>query len=180
MTIEEKQIIGTIFHSLETYALGDIKFLQENNKPIAAFILCACFLEQVSHFVYGPNGRNKDKAVDFINEYLNEGRIIKYSASELVDILRNKLVHNYSLSDKRKPKFKRYALNYDNPNTHLHNENEVTYVNINRFVQDIEAALQLYKKRIESNADLIKNAIDQYNQHGILVHREQRLLNLKD
>ena len=71
MTIEEKQIIDTIFHSLETYALGDIKFLQENKKPIAAFILCTCFIEQISHFVYRPNGRNKDKAIAFINEYLN-------------------------------------------------------------------------------------------------------------
>lgn len=101
MMLNEKQKIDIIFHSLETYALGDIKFLQQSGKPIAAFILCTCFIEQVSHFVYGPGGRNKDKAVDFINEFLNEGRNIKYSATELVDILRNKLVHNYSLSDTR-------------------------------------------------------------------------------
>ena len=66
MTTEEKQVIDIIFHSLKTYAFGDIKFLLESKKPIAAFILCTCFLEQISHFVYGPNRRNKDKAIDFI------------------------------------------------------------------------------------------------------------------
>lgn len=179
MTIEEDQIIKTIFQTLETYALGDIKFLQESKKPIAAFILCTCFIEQVSHFVYGPNGRNKDKAIDFINEYLNEGKAIKYSAIELVDILRNKLVHNYSLSDKRNPNIKRYALNYDNPQTHLHTENNVTYVNIDCFVKDIEAALQLFKERIQKEASLVHNTVSQYYQHGILVHREDILFNIK-
>ncbi len=180
MTTEEKQVIDIIFHSLKTYAFGDIKFLLESKKPIAAFILCTCFLEQISHFVYGPNRRNKDKAIDFINEYLNEGKNIKYAANELVDILRNKLVHNYSLSDKRNPNIKRYALNYDNPKTHLHNENNVTYVNIDCFVKDIEAALLLYQIRIEKEPRLIKNALNQFNQHGILVHREEILFNIKE
>ena len=55
MTSNQKQIIDTIFHSLETYALGDIKFLRESKKPIATFILCTCLIEQISQFVYGPN-----------------------------------------------------------------------------------------------------------------------------
>ena len=176
MTDIEK--INTIFHSFETYALGDIKFLQTNGKPIAAFILCTCFIEQVSHFVYGPNGRSKDKAQDFINEYINEGKVVKYAAKDLVDILRNKLVHNYSLSDTRNPKIKRYALNYDNPKTHLHTENNVTYVNIDCFINDIEAAIRLYKQKIVNDPALIQNAINQFNQHGILIHREERLFNI--
>lgn len=178
MTENEKQIISIIFHSLKTYALGDIKFLQENKKPIAAFILCTCFIEQVSHFVYGPNGRNKDKAIDFINEFLNEGREIKYDAIDLVDILRNKLVHNYSLSDTRNPRIKSYALNYDNPAAHLHNENNKTYINIDCFIKDIEQAVELYQKRITDDTILIQNAVNQYKQHGILVHLEERLFKL--
>jgi hypothetical protein len=180
MTANEKHIINIIFHSLETYALRDIKFLLEAKKPIAGFILRTCLIEQISHFVYGPNGRNKDKAIDFINEYLNAGKDLKYSASELVDILRNKLVHNYSLSDTRNPKIKRYALNYDNPKTHLHNENNVTYVNIDCFVKDIETAMRLYRQKIDNDSQHVKNAIRQFNQHGILIHREEQLFNIKD
>jgi hypothetical protein len=178
MIFDEKEKIDIIFHSLETYALGDIKFLQQNGKPIAAFILCTCFIEQVSHFVYGPGGRSKDKAVDFINEFLNEGKNTKYSATELVDILRNKLVHNYSLSDARNPRIKRYALNYDNPKTHLHVEDNLTYVNIDCFIGDIESALLLYKERLQKDPLLIRNAINQFNQHGILVHLENKLFQL--
>ena len=175
MTATEKQIINTIFHSLETYALGDIKFLQQNGKPIAAFILCTCFIEQVSHFVYGPGGRSSDKSIDFITEYLNKGKSVRYSANDLVEILRNKLVHNYSLSDRKNPKLNKYSLNYDNPKTHLHKENGMTYINIDSFITDIETALHLYKEEVKNNAELVQKAMSQYNRFGILVHREEKI-----
>ena len=175
MNLSDKQIIDIIFHSLETYALGDIKFLQEKQKPIAAFILCTCFIEQVSHFVYGPGDRNSDKAIEFIDEYLNNKKTIKYSAKDLVEVLRNKLVHNYSLSDRKNPNLNKYALNYNNPNIHLHQEKGTTYVNIDRFVQDIELALEFYKTRIRDDYKLIQNAITQFNRFGILIHRENQL-----
>ena len=54
---DEIAIIERIIKSLKDYALGDIRksieLTGENNMHIGSFILCSCFIGQVSAFYYG-------------------------------------------------------------------------------------------------------------------------------
>jgi hypothetical protein len=105
MTDESKQKISYIITAFETYALGDIKKVQKNEMPIAAFILCVCFIDQVSGFIYDNNVRgqrtNTDRSKKFVSEYLNKASAKPYDKDDLIELLRNKLVHNYSVADNK-------------------------------------------------------------------------------
>ena len=46
--IENNRIVGRIITTFKNLALSDIKFNKE--RPIAAAILCACLLDQISLF----------------------------------------------------------------------------------------------------------------------------------
>jgi hypothetical protein len=100
---EEDKIIEQIINSFETFALGDIRFNVEGEypKPIAAFILCSCLIDQLAAFTYyeplktdgNPKFTNKELYVRFINEYLPH-----YIPLNLYVNLRCKLVHNYTIA----------------------------------------------------------------------------------
>src|ERR1700753_1874869 len=59
------QDMGTIIRAFEGYALGDIE--HNRSKPIAAFMLSICFLDQLSSFVYGLAIPNAERAQDLID-----------------------------------------------------------------------------------------------------------------
>src|SRR5215470_18487395 len=92
--------ISHIVTAFENYALGDIRKVQRNEMPIAACILGVCFIDQVSGFIYDPTKRgqksNTHRAKKFVDEYINQVAVKQYDKDELIELLRNKLVHNYS------------------------------------------------------------------------------------
>ena len=175
-----KQKISHIVTAFEKYALGDIKNVQKNKMPIAAFILCVCFIDQISGFVYDnklkgqkdSTGRSKK----FVSEYLNKVAQKPYDKDDIIDLLRNKLVHNYSLSDRKIPKHQKYMLEYENPQFHLHKDGDNVFVNIVGFINDLENAFKLYKSQLLSDNNFQKIAIAHYDEYGILVHKEINII----
>lgn len=83
------QDIETIIGSFETYALGDIRHTKP--KPIAAFILSICFIEQLSTFLYEFDADDSKKPERFFTDYMKE-----YKGINLYHKARHTLVHNYS------------------------------------------------------------------------------------
>jgi hypothetical protein len=176
MDAETSKKISHIITAFETYALGDIRKVQRNEMPIAAFILGVCFIDQVSGFIYDRSKRgqksNTERAKKFVDEYLNPVASKPYDKDELIELLRNKLVHNYSLSDRNIPKHRRYQLEYLNPRLHLYTQGDIVFINVDGFVTDLENAFQFYKKKLLADEVLRMNALGHYDQFGILVHQE--------
>jgi len=173
------QKISFITTAFESYALADIRKVQKNNMPIAAFILGVCFIDQVSGFIYDSKKRgqrtNTDRSKKFVAEYLNKVASKPYEKDELIELLRNKLVHNYSLTNRKIPNHRRYQLEYFNPKLHLYSQGDIIFINIDGFVTDLENAFQQYKKNLLHDAALQKNALEHYDNFGILVHREMSI-----
>jgi hypothetical protein len=93
-TEQENAIIEEIIESFKTFAFGDIEYNVEK-KPIAAFILCSCLIDQLAAFTYNePNERNNVIYKRFIKEYLSH-----YIPLNLYVNLRCKLVHNYTVGE---------------------------------------------------------------------------------
>jgi hypothetical protein len=89
----DDQKIHDIVIAFGTYGLGDIESNVNQGKPIAAFILGSCWIDQVALFVYNHNQENIDQHYRaFIKQYLN-----KYAEMDLYTNLRCKLVHSYSV-----------------------------------------------------------------------------------
>lgn len=93
----------------------------------------------------------------------------------MIDILRNKLVHNYSVTDRKRPKHDRYALEYENPKLHLHRDGDIVFINIDGFIDDLKNAFQLYKDQLLNDILMQKIAIVNFDTYGILVHKEIRV-----
>jgi hypothetical protein len=88
----DDEIIEEIIESFETFAFGDIEY-NVDKKPIAAFTLCSCLIDQLATFIYNESQtRNNIIYKRFIKEYLPH-----YEALDLYVNLRCKLVHNYTV-----------------------------------------------------------------------------------
>jgi hypothetical protein len=173
---EAAEKISYIITAFETYALGDIRKVQKNEMPIAAFILSVCFIDQISGFIYNAKKKgqrtNTERSKKFVAEYINKVASKAYDKDELIELLRNKLVHNYSLSDRKIPNHRRYQLEYFNPKVHLYSQGDIVFINIDGFVSDLENAFQHYKGKLLNDEAMQKNAIEHYDNFGVLVHRE--------
>jgi hypothetical protein len=89
---QEDEIIKEIIEAFETFALGDIEH-NVDKKPIAAFILCSCLIDQLAAFRYNePTEKNRVLYKRFINDYMSH-----YKSLNLYVNLRCKLVHNYTV-----------------------------------------------------------------------------------
>lgn len=84
-------VIENIITAFQGYALSDIRF--NKDRPISAAILIACLLDQMSCFFY-EGGKARDRALKFVEKYLPQ-----YKAVGIYDILRNPMVHNYSIRE---------------------------------------------------------------------------------
>jgi hypothetical protein len=151
--------------------LDDIKSY-ELGMPIASFILAVCFIDQVSGFVYDNNlpgqkdGTSRSKK--FVEEYLNKVAAKPYNKNDLIELLRNKLVHNYSLHNKDNPTQVKYLLEWKYPILHLHPSKHGILINLEKFINELEAAFNIYKIQLQSDAGIQKLAIDHYDQFEIL------------
>lgn len=89
---QDEIVIEEIITSFEKFALTDIEFNIE--RPIAAFILCSCFIDQLAAFRYNDlKEKNSVIYKRFIKDYLPQ-----YKPLNLYVNLRCKLVHNYTVS----------------------------------------------------------------------------------
>ena len=153
----EDEIIDQIIHSFSNYNLRDI---QEINKSqldftVAEFILCSCFIDQLSGFRYNIEKVGKRYRL-FVTEYLPA-----YNSKELYEDLRNKLVHNYSIG-------KYYALLRNEPNWHLFEESGVKYLNLENFITDLNSALSKYILELKNNATIRNNALKWFSKYRII------------
>jgi hypothetical protein len=95
----DDNIITEIIEAFGTFAFGDIEYNVEK-KPISAFILCSCLIDQLACFTYfeppktdgRPKFSNETLYKRFITDYLPI-----YKDLNLYVNLRCKLVHNYTV-----------------------------------------------------------------------------------
>ena len=91
MSMNDYDIIEEIIDSFSTFAIPDIEF-NVKDKPIAAFILCSCLIDQLAAFRYNQIDETAKYYNEFIKDYLPQ-----YRALNLYVNLRCRLVHNYTV-----------------------------------------------------------------------------------
>jgi hypothetical protein len=151
------QDLETIIHSLEHYALGDIR--HNRSKPIAAFILSMCFIDQLSSFRYRLLRDVNKRPEDFIGDYMKE-----FSELDLYDMFRHSLIHNYSSLGK---------FDIDNRGSEdvpFARKKGIIYINTNVFVEYLEKA---FIKVVEDfrivGEEAYNNALENSMYHPVLV-----------
>ena len=72
---EEK--IEEILTAFGTYALGDIKHNIDNEKPISAFILCSCLIDQMAYFAYNHSFDENEK---YYKQFIKDLRKSRFCA----------------------------------------------------------------------------------------------------
>jgi hypothetical protein len=132
MTEDEK--INAIIHSLGYYAKGDIT--SNLHLPIAAFILCSSWIDQMSSFRYSQ-GKPSKRYKDFVEAYLND-----YEDLELFTHLRSRLVHHYSL--------KHFKITSDHIPIDKKNSEYATVLSIHDFFEQAKTAFQIFKRDLNS------------------------------
>ena len=154
---ETPQSIETIIKSFRNYALSDIKHSQP--RPIAAFILSICFIEQLSTFLYEFNADDAKKPERFFNDYMVESKNLN-----LYHKARHTLVHNYSSRGNFDIDNRGYE---DLPYTII---DEIIYINTDVFVHFLEIA---FEKAIKDLAEIgskpYLNALENSLYYPVLV-----------
>ncbi len=155
--MSDDQIINQIAHSFSNYNLRDIEEItrSELHFTIAGFILCSCFIDQLSGFRY-KSRKVKSRYIEFVKNYLP-----KYDGKNLYEDLRNKLVHNYSVGS-------HYSLTSKAPQLHLQKSNNLINLNLEDFIKDLKEALDRYIEEVKNNQDIRKNALDWFHENGII------------
>jgi hypothetical protein len=154
---EIPQEIETIIFSFEHYALGDIR--HNKSKPIAAFILSMCFIDQLSSFRYKLRRDANKRPEDFIRDYMKE-----YSGLDLYDMFRHTLIHNYSSLGK-------FDIdNRGNETVPYLNEGGRIYINTNVFIDYLEKAfVNIIKDFRQKGHEANDNALENSLYHPVLV-----------
>lgn len=151
------QPIQTIIYSFENYALGDIRYAKP--KPIAAFILSICFIEQLSTFLYEFNADDAKKPERFFEEYMEE-----YKGINLYHKARHTLVHNYSSRGN-------FDIN-NRGNEHVPYiiMNDVIHLNTDVFINYLENAFEKAKIAFSKvDGEQYKNALEASKYYPVLV-----------
>ncbi|MBK9380920.1 MAG: hypothetical protein IPN39_06295 [Chitinophagaceae bacterium] len=151
------QNIETIIKSFEKYAIGDIQ--HNRSKPIAAFILSICFIDQLSSFRYNYKIKHTKRAEKLINDYMKD-----YKGLDLYDYVRNSLVHNYS----SKGRFDIDNIGYEN--SPFFRNGDIIHINTNVFISHLEDAFKILLNEFrDTNSDAHKNAIETSKYYPVFV-----------
>jgi len=161
---DDDLIIEAIIKSLKDYALGDVEY-NVNKKPIAAFILSSCLIDQLSSFVYNDNeSTNSQTYKRFIKEYLPQ-----YIPLNLWVNLRNKLVHGYSISHHIK------LTSEDAPYENTGVDKKINVITAKMMYSDLSAVLDKIVAEFKNqNNPKRQNAINRYRDEkiiGLVVHK---------
>jgi len=153
----DDEIIDQIIFSFTRYNLRDIQEINNNELEftIAEFILCSCFIDQISGFRYNTDKVGK-RYQQFVKDYLP-----RYNADELYDDLRNKLVHNYSIGS-------HYRLMRRNMHRHLQEESGNIFLNLEDFIADMRDATDKYFFELRNDMNIRRNTIYWFQQHKII------------
>jgi hypothetical protein len=161
----KEQTIDHIVNSLTCYNFGDILKSRERPILIASFILCACFIDQLSQYRYGTKVKNGPKFVQFIKEYFD----VRYHslAQRLYGSLRCTLLHNYSTNST-------FTLSDGLRDRHLtpYNPEQGTLLNIDEFIKDIKAAFESYVNHLRKDNAVSEIAIARQDEFPIIAHLE--------
>lgn len=160
-------LVEHIIKSLKDFALRDIKKIGKEDTVLASFILCSCFIEQVSGFRYVKTGHKP--FTDFVKEYLPS----HYNPNKLRDDLRNKLVHNYSLGNS-------YSLVREKRELHLTMLGGRQIINIENFIEELDTAFTLYENDLNTKEVVRNNAFKWYKKHKIIGMNNHDFLSFKD
>ena len=157
-TEKEPQKIEEIIHSFENYALSDIDHNKE--KPIAAFILCCCLINQLTEFSTNQSIAKKERPEFFINKYLPN-----YANKNFYNIVRHPIVHCYSTE-------KKYKIVHTNENYCLKIENNILYVNVLELIINLNEGFQKLKRDLLTiGSEENKNAIEYSKIHPIILFK---------
>lgn len=159
--------IEEIISSFGQYAFGDIKYNIENkneSKPIAAFILCSCLIDQLAAYTYNHGTRENAKHYKkFIQEYLPS-----YKPLRLYNDLRCLLVHNYSISEY-------LAISTEDPFPESDgNSISATHITATGLYNDLVKAFKKFTKELRSNTTTRTNALARYDDAPPIIGVSQR------
>ena len=152
--LTDDQVIANIVTAFQGYALDDIKFNQ--GRPIAAGILIACLLDQMAGFIF-KDKKATHRAQKFVNRYLPGYKDVK-----LYDIMRNALVHHYSLNGK-------HSLTSDgkslDQNVAVSSDGVIF---IPSLIPDLEEAINKTVIDLRENPDIRAHALKWHETHSVL------------
>lgn len=158
----EKQEIETIVQSFKDYALGDIE--HNRSRPIAAFILSLCFIDQLSSFRYDHKTKYSRRAPWIFRDYMKAYDPI---GSKIYEYFRNGLIHNYS----SKGKFDIDSVGYDD--VAYFDDGKIIHINTNIFINHLENAFGELVKDFRT-IDSIKNRAEEASKHfPVMVNTRQ-------
>ena len=153
---DNDRIIGQIIFSFDHYALNNVK--DNQTRPIAAFILGCCLIDQLACFRFNEEG----KWEEFVKKYLP-----MYKSMELCDSIRNKLVHNYSLEGYYKIAFGERNLTQELPYTVIH---------IDDFIENLDTAFSDFCVHLRDKKHEARDfAIKWYGEHKILADTQYKV-----
>ena len=165
--LTELQKIQKIDRALVDFALGDINFISENGKPVAGFILCYCFIDQLAHLRYGKDNskkKNWQKFQSFVDEYINPGLTKQYNSRHLWEDLRNRLIHNYSfgetysMADGRSDDF------------HLTRQQGTIILFLKNFIDDIKKGFLKLRGEIVEDPAIRKTVLEWFDETNIITN----------
>lgn len=155
--MNEEDIIKQIIDSFRDFALGDIEYNVEK-KPIAAFILCSCLIDQLAAFRYNQIDENRDSYNKFIEVYLPQ-----YRALNLYVNLRCRLVHNYTVGKHIR------ITNDDIIFENIGKGKNVNVLTAKMLYNDLKEVFEnICKEFNDFNSDARKNAIDRWRDTHII------------
>lgn len=148
--------IEELISSFGQYAFCDIRYNIENkneSKPIAAFILCSCLIDQLAAYTYNHGKKENSKYYKkFIQEYLPS-----YKPLRLYNDLRCLLVHNYSISEYLALSTEELIPDNDG------NSISATNITAKKLFNDLVTAFEKFSKELRSNTETRKNALARYD-----------------
>jgi len=142
--------------ALYDMAFLDIKRATAGQSKMGAFILASCFIDYMAGFIAGRETKNEDYK-KFVKDYLPN----MYDSEKLYRDLRCKLVHNYSEGGS-------YIFAYANPTLHGQKDGTKIVINLENFIDDLEAALRKMLTDLDTDSGKQQKAEDRYNKIGLL------------
>lgn len=148
--------LNHIKFALYDMAFLDIKRASAGQSKMGAFILSSCFIEHMAGFIAGRETTNKDYR-QFVEDYLPG----LYDPEKLYRDLRCKLVHNYSEGGS-------YMFADAKPALHGKKVDTKMVINLENFIDDLEAALRKVFKELDTDPGKQKKAEDRYDKIGLM------------